>query len=137
MRALAAQGNVAEALNVHARLREILRDELGISPCAAGIAALNAGGDAQITSVSCALAGSCSAGGFYADRSGHLQALAVSQTRGAWGRAEEVPGTAALNTGGTAQISSVSCASAGRCSAAGDYKDASGHGQAFVVSQTR
>jgi DNA-binding SARP family transcriptional activator len=35
MRALASQGNVAEALHVHARLREILRDELGISPCAA------------------------------------------------------------------------------------------------------
>jgi SARP family transcriptional regulator, regulator of embCAB operon len=35
MRALAAQGNVAEALNVHASLRETLRDELGISPCAA------------------------------------------------------------------------------------------------------
>ena len=35
MRALAAQGNVAEALHVHARLCEVLRDELGISPCAA------------------------------------------------------------------------------------------------------
>ncbi|HEY2316398.1 MAG TPA: BTAD domain-containing putative transcriptional regulator [Streptosporangiaceae bacterium] len=35
MRALAAQGNVAEALNVHASLRATLRDELGISPCAA------------------------------------------------------------------------------------------------------
>ncbi len=35
MRALAGQGNVAEALNVHASLREILRDELGISPCTA------------------------------------------------------------------------------------------------------
>jgi len=35
MRALASQGNVAEALHVHAGLREILRDELGISPCAA------------------------------------------------------------------------------------------------------
>jgi DNA-binding SARP family transcriptional activator len=35
MRALASQGNVAEALGVHARLRDILRDELGISPCAA------------------------------------------------------------------------------------------------------
>lgn len=35
MRALASQGNVAEALHVHARLCEILRDELGISPCAA------------------------------------------------------------------------------------------------------
>jgi DNA-binding SARP family transcriptional activator len=35
MRALAAQGNVAEALHVHASLRETLRNELGISPCAA------------------------------------------------------------------------------------------------------
>jgi SARP family transcriptional regulator, regulator of embCAB operon len=35
MRALASQGNVAEALHVHARLRQLLRDELGISPCAA------------------------------------------------------------------------------------------------------
>jgi len=35
MRALASQGNVAEALHVHARLCEVLRDELGISPCAA------------------------------------------------------------------------------------------------------
>jgi DNA-binding SARP family transcriptional activator len=35
MRALASQGNVAEALQVHARLCEVLRDELGISPCTA------------------------------------------------------------------------------------------------------
>jgi SARP family transcriptional regulator, regulator of embCAB operon len=35
MRALAGQGNVAEAFGVHARLCEVLRDELGISPCAA------------------------------------------------------------------------------------------------------
>jgi DNA-binding SARP family transcriptional activator len=34
MRALAAQGNVAEALQIHGCLRETLRDELGISPCA-------------------------------------------------------------------------------------------------------
>ena len=41
MRALASQGNVAEALRVHARLREVLRDELGISPCAATQAVYN------------------------------------------------------------------------------------------------
>jgi DNA-binding SARP family transcriptional activator len=35
MRALASQGNVAEALRVYANLCELLRDELGISPCAA------------------------------------------------------------------------------------------------------
>jgi SARP family transcriptional regulator, regulator of embCAB operon len=34
MQALARQGNVAEALRVYTNLRELLRDELGISPCA-------------------------------------------------------------------------------------------------------
>jgi SARP family transcriptional regulator, regulator of embCAB operon len=34
MRSLAAQGNVAEALVVYADVRGILREELGISPCA-------------------------------------------------------------------------------------------------------
>lgn len=35
MRALASQGNVAEALRVYSDLCTILRDELGVSPCAA------------------------------------------------------------------------------------------------------
>ena len=35
MRALAGQGNVAEALAVHAELSTVLRDELGVSPSAA------------------------------------------------------------------------------------------------------
>ena len=48
----------------------------------------------------------------------------------------EVPGTAALNQGGFAEIRSVSCATAGNCSAGGNYKDSSGLIQAFVVSQT-
>ena len=55
---------------------------------------------------------------------------------GTWGAAEEVPGTAALNTGGVAGISSVSCASAGNCSASGFYKDHSSHKQVFVVGET-
>ena len=35
MRALASQGNVAEALRVYSDLCTVLRDELGVSPCAA------------------------------------------------------------------------------------------------------
>jgi len=35
MRALASQGNVAEALRVYTNLCTNLRDELGVSPCAA------------------------------------------------------------------------------------------------------
>lgn len=60
----------------------------------------------------------------------------------AWGQAEEVPGTAALNASGNGPTSSVSCASPGNCSAGGYYTtdkahNTSGAGQeAFIVSQT-
>ena len=50
-------------------------------------------------------------------------------------RALEVPGTAALNKGDYAQISSVSCRSAGHCSALGSYTDRSKRNQLFVVSK--
>jgi hypothetical protein len=55
---------------------------------------------------------------------------------GTWGTAREVPGTAILNKGGTAQVTSVSCPSAGNCGAGGFYSDISDHWQAFVVSES-
>ena len=42
---------------------------------------------------------------------------------GAWGTAREVPGTARLNKGGTAQVTSVSCPSADNCTAGGFYEE--------------
>ena len=51
------------------------------------------------------------------------------------GPAVEVPRTATLNAGGEALIESVSCTSAGHCSAGGRYTDSSHRSQAFVVSQ--
>src|SRR5260370_15860818 len=53
-----------------------------------------------------------------------------------WGRAREVPGLAALNAGGGAQVSAVSCWHAGDCAAGGSYRDAGGKSQAFVVPET-
>jgi hypothetical protein len=96
-----------------------------------GTAALNQGGSATISSVSCASASNCSAGGSYTDGSGHSQAFVVTERNGTWGTAREVPGTAILNQGGSAFVTSVSCASAGNCGAGG----ADGTG-AFVVSET-
>ena len=55
--------------------------------------------------------------------------------RARWGRAEEAPGTAGLNVGGGAQIASVSCASAGNCSAGGYYSNASQQDQAFIINE--
>jgi D-alanine-D-alanine ligase-like ATP-grasp enzyme len=101
-----------------------------------GTAGLNAGGSAVVGLVSCGSAGNCSAGGYYQDGSGHLQVFVVTQAHDTWGKAKEVPGTAALNAGGLAAIGSVSCASAGNCSAGGDYLADASHQQAFVVTQT-
>jgi hypothetical protein len=100
-----------------------------------GLAALNQGGSAGIDSVSCRSAGNCSAGGIYADRSGQSQALVVSEKNGVWGKAEALPGIAALNRGGFAFFTSVSCGAAANCTAGGYYTDASAHQRAFVVSQ--
>jgi hypothetical protein len=100
-----------------------------------GLGTLNKGVDAVVISVSCASAGNCAAGGDYTDGSGHSQAFVVSERHGVWGRAIEVPGSGALNKGAEAAVESVSCASAGNCAAGGFYRDASGHLQAFVVSE--
>jgi hypothetical protein len=102
-----------------------------------GTAALNQGGKSAINSVSCASAGNCGVGGYYTDGSGAAQAFVASETSGTWGTAEEVLGLAALNRGGLAAVSEVSCASAGNCSAGGYYTDASGTTQPFVVSETK
>ena len=108
----------------------------GAAQQVAGSAGLNVAGYAEILSVSCASAGNCAAGGWYADTSGHMQAFVVDETGASWGTAQEVPGSAALNTDGYAEVSSVSCASAGNCAAGGIYMDSSGRTPAFVVDET-
>jgi hypothetical protein len=100
-----------------------------------GTATLNAGGAAEASSVSCSPAGNCAAAGYYTDGSGDRQAFVVGQVNGTWGQAIEVPGTAALNADGNAEVTSVSCSSAGNCAAAGQYFAREGGGLAFVASQ--
>jgi hypothetical protein len=100
-----------------------------------GTAALNAGGAASVTSVSCVAAGSCSAGGSYTDSSGFTQAFVVSESKGIWQAAEEVPGTGALNVGASAGTTSVSCGSPTTCSAGGSYTAIKAASQAFVVGK--
>jgi hypothetical protein len=97
---------------------------------------LNKNGFAQINSVSCPSAGNCSAGGFYTGGADRVQGFVIGETNGTWGKAEQVPGIAALNTGRDAEISSVSCASPGNCSAGGFYTVGGAARHAFVVSET-
>ena len=99
----------------------------------AGLGALNAGGAAEVLSVSCGSAGNCAAGGYYTGRRGRSQGFVAVERGGRWGRAMEVPGLGALNAGGFAEVSSVSCGSAGSCAAGGHYGTASGSYVGFVA----
>ena len=101
-----------------------------------GLGFLNVAGHAGVNSVSCGSAGSCAAVGDYTDGSGHQQGFVAVEENSVWGRAAEVPGLGALNQGGAAYVSSVSCASPGSCAAGGDYRaGAVGDWHAFVVSE--
>jgi hypothetical protein len=102
-----------------------------------GTAALDTGAIAEVTSVSCASAGNCAAGGYYTDSSGDSQAFVADEADGSWGDAIEVPGTAALNVGNIAEVTSVSCPSAGNCTLGGYYGDngTTGGTQAFVADE--
>ncbi len=101
-----------------------------------GLEALNKGGTADAGSVSCGSAGNCAVAGDYTDGVGHRQGFVASEKNGTWGQATEVPGLAALNQGGRAQVLSVSCASAADCAAGGFYTDSSFAAQGFVVDET-
>jgi hypothetical protein len=99
-----------------------------------GLAALNTGGGATILSVSCASAGNCAAGGYYATSSGDQEPFVVTQTGGTWGKAQEVPGIGTLNYQ-QAPLSGLSCGSAGNCAAVGDYIDSAGNIQAWLATE--
>ena len=105
----------------------------GAAKAVPGTAALNTRGQAKVYSVSCTSPGNCSAGGSYFATGPYIGAFVVTETSGSWGTAKET--AAALNTGGSAQVTSVSCASPGNC-AAGGYLSGSSGLEAFVVDET-
>src|SRR6516164_1131032 len=71
-----------------------------------GTSALSNGGGADLSSVSCASAGNCAVVGDYGGRQ-----FVASEQDGTWQPAIELPGTDALDAGGFARVTSVSCAS--------------------------
>jgi hypothetical protein len=89
-----------------------------------------------VTSVSCPFPGTCGIGGYYAGRSGRRQAFVANEVQGTWRRAAQVPGTATLNAGGAASVTSLSCRLAGSCVAAGVYQPKRGPNQLFVVIES-
>jgi hypothetical protein len=92
---------------------------------------------AGIGQISCSSPGNCSAGGSYPVNGGY-QLFVISQVHGVWGSAIQIPGTAALNTGLTAAVNSISCSSPGNCSVGGYYyldDDNNYYQWPFVASQ--
>jgi hypothetical protein len=102
-----------------------------------GLQALNTFGDTSVGSVSCTTAGNCTAGGTYNGDPDLLgsNGYVVTEKNGHWGHASNVPGLAALNKDGEADVFSVSCGSPGNCAAGGSYYDIHGRFQGFVAVQ--
>jgi len=103
-----------------------------------GSAALNVGGNLVPNAMSCASPGNCAVSGNYTDGSGNIQAWVADEVSGVWGDAQELPGTAALNTGGNAMVTSISCAKPGYCAAGGSYSAAGTSGpvrDVFVATE--
>ena len=102
---------------------------------------LNKGAMAQVNQVSCGVSPklasiiTCTAVGYYTTSAGQGQAFTATMANGTWGPAVQVPGSAALNKGGFAELNSVSCPTAGNCSAGGGYAPTSMSTQPFVVTE--
>ena len=90
----------------------------------------------SIIRVSCPSAGNCSAVGGYVDKSGHSQGLLLAETGGTWATGVKAPLPANMGTNPEAEITSVSCASAGNCTVVGDYADSANHFQGVLLTET-
>jgi hypothetical protein len=69
---------------------------------------------------------------------GTVKGFVVNEVNGSWHNAIEVPGMSALNPSRNGQVTALSCAKAGRCSAGGIYAAPPYGiyaGQVFVVSE--
>jgi hypothetical protein len=82
-----------------------------------GLAALTGTWTAGITAVSCDGAGTCTAAGYYRDRTAHnFEPFAVTERAGRWGQVQPISGSGTL---GASYVTALSCSKPGDCTAAG------------------
>lgn len=96
----------------------------------------NASPAAQFNAISCVAAGSCTAVGTYQDTLSHQQAMAAAETSGTWAQATVVTAPTTAGANPTATLLGISCSSAGNCTAAGTYMDATAGQQDMVATET-
>ena len=132
-----SQGYVAQEVNGH----------WGAGKPVPGLKQLNDGASALVGAVSCSSPGNCGVGGTYADGDDAPQAFVADEVHGVWSSAVEVPGTAALNTGGGeipsgggppfgAQVQTIDCRADGDCTIVGWYETLLGASDLFVDAES-
>jgi hypothetical protein len=88
-------------------------------------AAIGANQYVEISAISCASPGNCTAVGSYYDNAGNQQGLLLTEKAGHWARGVEAILPANATSDPQVAFSSISCASAGNCTAVGTYYDPS------------
>ena len=92
---------------------------------------------AYMNSVTCVSAGNCVAVGQFKSSSTYFEAFILTSVGGVWGDATPVTFPSGVrNAAMSDSLDSVSCATAGNCSAVGSYKNAAGGTEAFTMTAT-
>jgi hypothetical protein len=133
-------------LSVYAALM-IRRLAAGLIPVLISLAAVAPAASAaapnptvELTALSCASAGNCSAIGTYDDALSDSQGLLLTEKHGAWGRGlqAQLPAGAAdvpLKTGNGGGLVEIACPAAGDCTAIGRYTDATSVDHGLLLNE--
>src|ERR1700722_1125547 len=93
--------------------------------------------DGFLPALSCPSAGNCSAGGSFSDSKGNVQGLLLSEIKGVWKAPTRLLPPSAAAADPSLTINSLSCATAGNCSAVGSFEDTHSNGQSFVANEVK
>ena len=91
--------------------------------------------NAAIRAVSCASAGNCAAAGFYEDADGNIRGVILNEVSGQWGIGTEASLPADAQANPNVDLRSVSCPSAGNCTAVGWYSTASSGQEGVLLDE--
>lgn len=89
---------------------------------------MNANAEAELTDISCASDGECTAVGYFVTTASAYVGFTVTSSAGQWATAQSQPADHFLD--------GVSCTSAGNCTAVGNYTNSNGRTQAYTVTST-
>ena len=90
---------------------------------------------ATFSSVSCPTDGNCTAVGSFKNNAGHHEAFTMTSNDGQWDTAQPAQfGEGIQSDWPDAFFFSVSCASAGNCTAVGNFRNSAGHTEAFTMT---